>query len=371
MKGKKKVKKVVKKRASANITGPLEVSHPVHLDSDKTWKFDKNTKPEEIFQVIKVIGEGGFGTVVQLFHTPSSQFMAGKNVHEKLLLSEKNKKMLKDEIKLMRSINSHYTIQYYGTVLLNGNMTILMEYCKQGSFRDLLDFRNEVLSEDQISIVMSDLINALLVLQKHRIVHRDIKAANILLSQNGYCRVTDFGISRQFEENQTFTMTSVGTPYWMAPEAINNQMYSYPVDIWGMACTAVELAEGAPPYCELEPVQAMQKISMKGFPPMRYEEHFSEDFKDFVYSCGKMNPSDRPTLSALTQHPFIKRTEKLDRAKVLEPLMKTQMDFKKLKELLEENCLDDGDDGFASRTATMIQESKLKTRHKYEKENAK
>ena len=345
----------------------LEPINAVHIDENKNWIIDKNVDPSTIFQFVKVIGEGGFGTVRLIKHIPSGLEMAGKSISPQILTDNKAKVSLAKEIKMMREIHSNYTIKYYGTVLLQDKLTILMEYCKLGSIRDLIDFRNQVLTEQQTCLVLHDLLHALDILHnQNKIIHRDIKAANILLDSNGYSKLTDFGVSRQFDKFTTIrsmvTVSKVGTPYWMAPEVINQDAYSVEADVWSVAATAVEIAEGAPPYCEQPPFVALDLIATRGFPGMRYKSHFTKDFVDFVNKCSKMNPKERAKVSELLEHPFIKRADSLDRMAVMKPLLDTPMDFDLLKKMLAEEIVDEEGDEFAVNTRKTIHNSKTNAR---------
>ena len=223
--------------------------------------------------------------------------------------------------------------------------------------RDLIDISDKTLNENQIAFVMHDLLSALKVLHnEHHIIHRDVKAANILLANNGYCRVTDFGVSRKFVSDKTFsTRAVVGTPYWMAPEVINEEKYSFPADIWSVGSTAYELAEGAPPYCNLPPTRAMIQIAKNGFPKFHYKG-FSADFLDFVSKCTSFKPSERATVDELLEHPFVKRVNKLDRVATLKNFLTTKMCFEKLLEM--DNDFYDDSDSFESLTRTSIATSR-------------
>lgn len=304
-----------------NISRPTGVVHAVHVDSDLNWSFDPSVDPKSQFTKLKVIGKGGFGTVSQIAHRPSMKTLAGKLINP-TLVDESTRQEIEHEIQLMREVKSPYTIRYYGSVKYEGSLMILMEYCDRGSLRDILDAREQVLSEDQISVVMSDILRGLQILHtRHRIVHRDIKAANILLTAEGGIKIADFGVSRRFDSGTCQTMTIVGTPYWMAPEVISGVSYSFPADLWSVGITAVELAEGAPPYVELAPTKAMIEIAVKGFPGYRFRDMHSDEFCDFVSHCVKTDLSQRWTIEQLMQHPFIKRAERLPRAEVMADLL--------------------------------------------------
>ena len=299
--------------------------------------FDAKTDPSE-FEIVKEIGVGGFGKVFHLVHTPTGLQLAGKMINPKLL-TDQARASLMHEIKLMEQFDSPYTIRYYGTINYEGNLMILMDFCDLGSIRDLMDYRDEVLTEEQIAFVLRDTLEALqLFHEKYQMIHRDIKAGNILFNSKCEVKITDFGVSRQFEQNaKTMSTTSVlGTPFWMAPEVIQGAKSSFPCDIWSVGATAIEMGEGGPPYCEFPPPTAMLEISTNGFLGFREGACFSEAFADFVFKCMNKDPHRRPTARELLQHPFIRQTERLDRKAVFGDLPRTQIDFAKLLEMGEE-----------------------------------
>ena len=303
-----------------------EVKHILHIDKDLNWIFDSSVDPESFFSEIQTIGKGGFGTVMQILHIPSQRIFAGKLIHPKCL-SEDLMKCVENEIKLMKEVDSKYTVQYYGCVPFKDSILILMDYYDKGSFRHILDAREKVLSEDQASIVISDLLKGLDFIHSKHIIHRDVKAGNILFNSKGEVKISDFGISKSFSKNGTcHTCSIIGTPYWMAPEVINGNKYSYEADIWSVGITAVELSEGAPPLVELPPSKAMIEISLNGFPGFRFPTLHSVEFIDFVMNCLEMDENKRWTISQLLEHPFIKRAERLDRNLVLSDLINFDKD---------------------------------------------
>jgi serine/threonine protein kinase len=237
-------------------------------------------------------------------------------------VDENSREELEAEIRLMREVKCPMTVRYFGSVNFEGSLMILMEFCDRGSLRDILDSREQVLSEDQISIVLLSLLLGLDEIHtKHRIIHRDIKSANILLNSDGGIKIADFGVSRRFDSGQCQTMTIVGTPYWMAPEVISGISYAFPADVWSVGITAVELAEGAPPYVEYPAMKAMVEIATKGFPGYRFPTMHSSEFCDFVANCVNKDPDQRWTVQQLLKHPFIARAERLRREQVLSNLL--------------------------------------------------
>ncbi|OHT13766.1 hypothetical protein TRFO_15978 [Tritrichomonas foetus] len=313
-----------KPQGDSSISAPMEVVHAVHIDKDMNWSFDESIDPKTIFTKLKVIGKGGFGTVSQIVHRPSMKILAGKLVNPSLVQDDHSKEEIQHEIDLMREVDSPFTVRYFGCVNYEGSLMILMEYVDRGSLRDILDSREQVLSEDQIACVMHDLLRGLLLIHNSfHILHRDIKAANLLLNSKGQVKLADFGVSRQFEGgSSSSTMTIVGTPYWMAPEVISGVAYSYPADIWSVGITAVELAEGAPPYVEYSPTKAMVEIAIKGFPGYRFPQMHSPEFTDFVSHCVCSEQTERWSLEQLIEHPFIQRASAYNRVKVMADLIK-------------------------------------------------
>ncbi|KAH0788623.1 STE family protein kinase [Histomonas meleagridis] len=294
--------------------------------------FDLTTNQSE-FKKIRNIGKGGYGLVAEFLHIPTNTHLAGKIIKPEVLEDE-DAKTLRSEIAVLEETSSPYTVSYYGTVLIDGNYVIMMDFCDRGSLRDIIDDKGKALTELQISFVMNDLLEALKLLHHKQIIHRDIKAANILVTSKGVTKVTDFGVSRQFSPNAvTFsTMSVIGTPYWMAPEVIDAQKYSFPADIWSVGASAVELAEGGPPYCEFPPTRAMVEISVHGFPGFRNSSVLSDCFQDFVSRCMIINPAKRPKPEELLQHPFVRQMDEYDREAVFYPLVKDEVDFDKLLE---------------------------------------
>lgn len=204
---------------------------------------------------------------------------------------------------------------------------IVMEYCGAGSVSDIMRLRKKTLQEDEIATILSDTLKGLEYLHLRRKIHRDIKAGNILLNNEGHAKLADFGVAGQLTVSRSMrgvvgakplsslwycrqdTMakrnTVIGTPFWMAPEVIQEIGYDCVADIWSLGITALEMAEGKPPYGDIHPMRAIFMIPTKPPPSFREPDQWSPEFIDFVSGCLVKNPEERATATELLQHEFI------------------------------------------------------------------
>ncbi|XP_047985273.1 serine/threonine-protein kinase 3 [Leguminivora glycinivorella] len=257
-------------------------------------------QPEEVFDIICKLGEGSYGSVYKALHKESGQVLAIKQVPVDTDLQEIIK-----EISIMQQCDSPYVVKYYGSYFKNTDLWIVMEYCGAGSVSDIMRLRKKTLSEDEIATILCDTLKGLEYLHRRRKIHRDIKAGNILLNTEGHAKLADFGVAGQLTDTMAKRNTVIGTPFWMAPEVIQEIGYDCVADIWSLGITALEMAEGKPPYGDIHPMRAIFMIPTKPPPSFREPDQWSPEFIDFVTQCLIKNPDERATAEYLLTHEFI------------------------------------------------------------------
>eukprot|EP01080_Neovahlkampfia_damariscottae_P002831 gene2831-4238_t len=264
----------------------------------------RDEDPDEIFEKLEVLGEGSYGIVWKALHKIDGKICAVKVVKVEDDISEVEK-----EVKILKQCKSPYIVGYHGTYLKNNKLWIALEYCGGGSLADILTLLQETLTEPQIAAVCAASLKGLEYLHAQKKIHRDIKAGNILMTEECEIKLADFGVSAQLNNTISKRNTVIGTPFWMAPEVIQENKYNGKADVWSLGITAIELAEGKVPLSGIHPLRAMFQIPNKAPPTLTEKNKWSDEFNDFIAQCLTKAPEERPTSKELLKHPFIKKAK--------------------------------------------------------------
>ncbi|ORZ33895.1 kinase-like domain-containing protein [Catenaria anguillulae PL171] len=210
------------------------------------------------------------------------------------------------EIFLLQRCDSEYITRYHKSYLEGTKLCVVMDFAKGGSIRDVL--QSGVLEEKYIVVIVREVVNALSYLHKTGIIHRDIKAANILLTEEGKVKLCDFGVAGQFSMNSLKRHSFVGTPFWMAPEVLRRTQYDYKADVWSLGITIYEIATGGPP--QVGRGDPMKALLMSGIEDIKLQGNFSVAMKEFISLCLKENPHQRASVEDLAKHKWLKTAVK-------------------------------------------------------------
>jgi len=238
------------------------------------------------------------------------------------------------EISMMKTLQFEHIVQFKNAYKWEDCIWVVMEYMGGGTLTDIIEFIK--LNEPQIAYFLRESLKAINYIHSLFRIHRDIKSDNILLDMEGNVKLADFGYTVQLTENRQKRTTSIGTPYWEAPEVITGDQYDYNVDIWSCGIMCLEMAYGEPPYMDQPPLTALRLILIDGIPSI--DSSWSFEFRDFVDSCLNILPEKRSNCTELLNHLFIKKA--CEKSQIKKVIRKAKGEKRKEKESLG-NLLDD------------------------------
>uniref|UniRef100_A0A3B4D3G1 non-specific serine/threonine protein kinase n=1 Tax=Pygocentrus nattereri TaxID=42514 RepID=A0A3B4D3G1_PYGNA len=264
--------------------------------------------PEKLFTDLREIGHGSFGAVYFAHDIRTNEVVAIKKMSYSGKQSNEKWQDIIKEVKFLQKLRHPNTVEYRGCYLKEHTAWLVMEYCL-GSASDLLEVHKKPLQEVEIAAIIHGALQGLVYLHSHNMIHRDVKAGNILLTEPGQVKLGDFGSASIVAPANSF----VGTPYWMAPEvilAMDEGQYDGKVDVWSLGITCIELAERKPPLFNMNAMSALYHIAQNESPVLQ-SNHWSDYFRNFVDSCLQKIAQDRPTSDVLLKHHFLCRERPL------------------------------------------------------------
>ncbi|XP_044521484.1 STE20-like serine/threonine-protein kinase isoform X2 [Gracilinanus agilis] len=281
------------------------------LGSDKKKKQYEHVKrdlnPEDFWEIIGELGDGAFGKVFKAQNKETNVLAAAKVIDTK---SEEELEDYMVEIDILASCDHPNIVKLLDAFYYENNLWILIEFCAGGAVDAVMLELERPLTESQIQVVCKQTLEALNYLHENKIIHRDLKAGNILFTLEGDIKLADFGVSAKNTRTIQRRDSFIGTPYWMAPEVVmcetsKDRPYDYKADVWSLGITLIEMAQIEPPHHELNPMRVLLKIAKSEPPTLAQPSKWSSNFKDFLKKCLEKNVDARWNTSQLLQHPFV------------------------------------------------------------------
>lgn len=262
--------------------------------------------PRQKYHLLSQIGTGATGNVFTAVDIKTSEKVAIKMID---IRKQVKKVLILTEISVMKNKKHPNVVNYYDSYLVEGTqLWVIMEYMQFGPLTDLVT--TLILREGQIAVLVRETLKAIEFLHSNKIIHRDIKSDNILLSLDGQVKVIDFGFCAQLDNMDEKRRTFAGSPYWLSPEIITRKAYDTKTDIWSLGILIIEMLEGAPPYLNEAPLKAIYLIASRGKPAIN-QEKLSPELADFLDKCLNTDPEARATATELLSHPFLNFAEPL------------------------------------------------------------
>ncbi|XP_028839861.1 serine/threonine-protein kinase 10 isoform X2 [Denticeps clupeoides] len=280
------------------------------LDKKKVKQYEhvnRDVDPNDIWEIVGELGDGAFGKVYKAKNKETGVLAAAKVIETKC---EEELEDYMVEIDILASCDHQYIVKLLDAFYHDNKLWIMIEFCPGGAVDATMLELDRGLIEPQIQVICRQMLEALAYLHSKKIIHRDLKAGNILLTLDGDIKLADFGVSAKNTKTLQRRDSFIGTPYWMAPEVVmcetmKDAPYDYKADIWSLGITLIELAQIEPPHHELNPMRVLLKIAKSEPPTLEQPSKWSQHFKDFLKKSLDKNPETRPNTSQLLEHPFV------------------------------------------------------------------
>ncbi|CAL8265518.1 unnamed protein product [Merluccius merluccius] len=268
----------------------------------------RDINPNDLWEIIGELGDGAFGKVYKARNKETQVLAAAKVIDTK---SEEELEDYMVEIDILAKCDHRYIVKLLDAFYHENKLWIMIEFCAGGAVDATMLELDRGLIEPQIKVVCRQMLEALVYLHQIKVIHRDLKAGNILLTLDGDIKLADFGVSAKNTKTLQRRDSFIGTPYWMAPEVVmcetmKDAPYDYKADIWSLGITLIELAQIEPPHHELNPMRVLLKIAKAEPPSLDHPHRWSQEFRDFLKTSLDKNPESRPTATQLLQHPFVR-----------------------------------------------------------------
>ncbi|XP_028668564.2 serine/threonine-protein kinase 10 [Erpetoichthys calabaricus] len=267
----------------------------------------RDLNPNDIWEIIGELGDGAFGKVYKAKNKETGILAAAKVIETK---SEEELEDYMVEIDILASCDHKYIVKLLDAFYHENKLWIMIEFCPGGAVDAIMLELDKALTEPQIQVICRQMLEALSYLHSMKIIHRDLKAGNILLTYEGDIKLADFGVSAKNNQTLQRRDSFIGTPYWMAPEVVmcettKDTPYDFKADIWSLGITLIEMAQIEPPHHELNPMRVLLKIAKSDPPTLEQPSKWSQEFKAFLKKSLDKNPEVRPSTAELLEHPFV------------------------------------------------------------------
>ncbi|XP_054253629.1 serine/threonine-protein kinase PAK 3-like [Indicator indicator] len=266
---------------------------------DKLRSIVSTGHPENKYAEAEKLGQGSYGAVYRAVEMATEREVAIKHIH----VSQEDEEYVVNEILVLRDHKNPNIVSYLDSYLVGAELWLVLEYLDGGSLSDVVKATR--MDEGQAAAVCRECLQGLDCLHSNGIIHRDIKGCNILLGMDGSVKLADFGVCALLTPEQNKRTTYAGTPHWMAPEILKEEPYGPKVDIWSLGITAVEMAEGEPPYACEKDSRVGDLIAANGTPELQNPAEFSAVLLDFLQCCLEVDVDRRWSAKDLLQHPFV------------------------------------------------------------------